>query len=166
MQLDRSVWGSPGGALDTFLKNGAEFKVDIDALEARFARPDAGRRAPTADGADGPPGLISSRSRRVALLDPKRSTKLGIVMKKIEAALGAKEVAEAIITESVLSFLGLGFPPDFPTWGRLLFDGLQYMQVYPERVVWPGLAISLTVLSVNYIGDGLRDALDPRIRGR
>ena len=76
------------------------------------------------------------------------------------------EIAAAIITESVLSFLGLGFPPDFPTWGRLLFDGLQYMQVYPERVVWPGLAISLTVLSVNYIGDGLRDALDPRIRGR
>jgi peptide/nickel transport system permease protein len=76
------------------------------------------------------------------------------------------EIAGAIITESVLSFLGLGFPPDFPTWGRLLFDGLQYMQVYPERVIWPGLAISLTVLSVNYVGDGLRDALDPRIRGR
>ncbi len=76
------------------------------------------------------------------------------------------EIAGAIITESVLSFLGLGFPPDFPTWGRLLFDGLQYIQVYPERVIWPGLAISLTVLSVNYIGDGLRDALDPRIRGR
>ena len=81
----------------------------------------------------------------------------------VAATLG---VAEAIITESVLSFLGLGFPPDFPTWGRLLFDGLQYIQLYPERVVWPGLAISLTVLSVNYIGDGLRDALDPRIRGR
>ncbi len=76
------------------------------------------------------------------------------------------EIAGAIITESVLSFLGLGFPPDFPTWGRLLYDALQYMQVYPERVIWPGLAISLTVLSVNYIGDGLRDALDPRIRGR
>ena len=72
----------------------------------------------------------------------------------------------AIITESVLSFLGLGFPPDFPTWGRLLYDGLSYIQTSPERVVWPGLAISLTVLSVNYIGDGLRDALDPRIRGR
>jgi peptide/nickel transport system permease protein len=43
---------------------------------------------------------------------------------------------------------------------------LSYMQVYPERVIWPGLAISLTVLSVNYIGDGLRDALDPRVRGR
>ena len=81
----------------------------------------------------------------------------------VAATLG---VAEAIITESVLSFLGLGFPPDFPTWGRLLFDGLQYMQVYPERVIWPGLAISLTVLSVNYLGDGLRDALVPRIRGR
>jgi len=81
----------------------------------------------------------------------------------VAATLG---VAEAIITESVLSFLGLGFPPDFPTWGRLLYDGLQYMQLYPERVLWPGLAISLTVLAVNYIGDGLRDALDPRIRGR
>lgn len=81
----------------------------------------------------------------------------------VAATLG---VADAIITESVLSFLGLGFPPDFPTWGRLLFDGLPYMQLYPARVIWPGLAISLTVLSVNYIGDGLRDALDPRIRGR
>ncbi|NBZ88786.1 ABC transporter permease [Stagnihabitans tardus] len=81
----------------------------------------------------------------------------------VAATLG---IAEAIITESVLSFLGLGFPPDFPTWGRLLFDGLQYMQLYPERVIWPGLAISLTVLAVNYIGDGLRDALDPRVRGR
>ena len=77
----------------------------------------------------------------------------------VAATLG---IAEAIITESVLSFLGLGFPPDFPTWGRLLFDGLQYMQLYPERVIWPGLAISLTVLSVNYIGDAIRDALDPK----
>jgi peptide/nickel transport system permease protein len=75
-------------------------------------------------------------------------------------------VAEAIITESVLSFLGLGFPPDFPTWGRLLYEGLDYMASYPARVIFPGLAISLVVLSVNYIGDGLRDALDPRIRGR
>ena len=75
-------------------------------------------------------------------------------------------IANAIITESALSFLGLGFPPDFPTWGRLLYDGISYMQQFPERVIFPGLAISLTVLSVNYIGDGLRDALDPRIRGR
>ncbi|MEM9524730.1 MAG: ABC transporter permease [Pseudomonadota bacterium] len=81
----------------------------------------------------------------------------------VSATLG---IASAIITESALSFLGFGFPPDFPTWGRLLFDGVDRMVLYPERVIWPGLAISLTVLSVNYIGDGLRDALDPRIRGR
>lgn len=81
----------------------------------------------------------------------------------VAATLG---IANAIITESALSFLGLGFPPDFPTWGRLLFDAVDYLQEYPIRVIWPGIAISLTVLSVNYIGDGLRDALDPRIRGR
>ncbi|MEH6836284.1 MULTISPECIES: ABC transporter permease [Falsihalocynthiibacter] len=81
----------------------------------------------------------------------------------VSATLG---IANAIITESALSFLGLGFPPDFPTWGRLLFDGVDYLQQYPERVMWPGVAISFTVLAVNYIGDGLRDALDPRIRGR
>ncbi len=81
----------------------------------------------------------------------------------VSATLG---VATAIITESALSFLGLGFPPDFPTWGRLLSDAVPYLQQYPGRVLWPGLAISLTVLSINYIGDGLRDALDPRLRGR
>lgn len=79
----------------------------------------------------------------------------------VSAPLG---IATAIITESVLSFLGLGFPPDFPTWGRLLNDGVEYMQDYPQLVLWPGIAISLTILSVNYIGDGLRDALDPRLR--
>jgi peptide/nickel transport system permease protein len=77
----------------------------------------------------------------------------------VSATLG---MATAIITESVLSFLGLGFPPDFPTWGRLLYDGVPFMQITPARVIWPGLAISLTVLSVNYIGDAIRDALDPR----
>ncbi len=81
----------------------------------------------------------------------------------VSATLG---IANAIITESALSFLGLGFPSDFPTWGRLLFDGTNFMTLSPDRVIWPGLAISLTVLSVNYMGDGLRDALDPRIRGR
>jgi len=81
----------------------------------------------------------------------------------VSATLG---IANAIITESALSFLGLGFPPDFPTWGRLLYENTDYLQQNPERVIWPGLAISLTVLAVNYVGDGLRDALDPRIRGR
>ncbi|QPC80651.1 ABC transporter permease [Phototrophicus methaneseepsis] len=73
-------------------------------------------------------------------------------------------VAGAIITESALSFLGLGFPPDFPTWGRLLFDGKDYLNITPALVLWPGILISLTVLCVNFIGDGLRDALDPRLR--
>ncbi len=77
----------------------------------------------------------------------------------VSATLG---IASAIITESALSFLGLGFPSDFPTWGRLLFDGANFLQINPSRVLWPGLAISMTVLSVNYIGDAIRDALDPR----
>ncbi len=79
----------------------------------------------------------------------------------VSASLG---IANAIITESALSFLGLGFPPDFPTWGRLLADATVYITDYPERVIWPGAAISLTVLAVTYMGDGLRDALDPRAR--
>jgi len=75
-------------------------------------------------------------------------------------------VAVAILTESALSFLGLGFPADFPTWGRLLFDAKDYLQLSPMRVLWPGVMISLTVMSVNFIGDGLRDALDPKLRSR
>lgn len=73
-------------------------------------------------------------------------------------------VAAAILTESALSFLGLGFPPDVPTWGRLLYDGQNFLTFTPWVVLWPGLLISLTVLSINFIGDGLRDALDPRLR--
>ena len=81
----------------------------------------------------------------------------------VSATLG---IASAIITESALSFLGLGFPSDFPTWGRLLYDGVNFLQITPARVFWPGLAISLTVLSVNYVGDAIRDALDPRMLKR
>jgi len=77
---------------------------------------------------------------------------------------GALGVAVAILTESALSFLGLGFPADFPTWGRLLFDAKDYLQLSPMRVIWPGVFISLTVMSVNFIGDGIRDALDPKLR--
>jgi peptide/nickel transport system permease protein len=77
---------------------------------------------------------------------------------------GALGVAVAILTESALSFLGLGFPADFPTWGRLLFDAKDYLQLSPMRVIWPGVFISLTVMSVNFVGDGIRDALDPKLR--
>jgi peptide/nickel transport system permease protein len=75
---------------------------------------------------------------------------------------GSLDVAAAIIAESSLSFLGLGFPPDIPTWGRILFDAKDNLDFAPHWALFPGTAIFLTVLSINYIGDGLRDALDPR----
>ncbi|MBV8914240.1 MAG: ABC transporter permease, partial [Acetobacteraceae bacterium] len=75
---------------------------------------------------------------------------------------GTIEVAAAIIAESTLSFLGLGFPPDIPTWGRVLFDAKDTLDVAPHWAVAAGSAIFLTVLAINFIGDGLRDALDPR----
>ena len=71
-------------------------------------------------------------------------------------------VGGAILTESTLSFLGLGFPPDVPTWGRLLYDAQNFIEIATYWVFFPGFLIFLTVLSINYIGDGLRDALDPR----
>ena len=73
-------------------------------------------------------------------------------------------VGYAIITESTLSFLGLGFPPDVPTWGRMLYDAQNYLETAPHMAVFPGLMIFLTVLSINYVGDGLRDAFDPKTR--
>jgi peptide/nickel transport system permease protein len=75
---------------------------------------------------------------------------------------GTIDVAAAIIAESTLSFLGLGFPPDIPTWGRLLFDAKDYLDIAPHWALFAGAAIFLTVLTINFIGDGLRDALDPR----
>jgi peptide/nickel transport system permease protein len=72
------------------------------------------------------------------------------------------DVAAAIIAESTLSFLGLGFPSDIPTWGRILYDAKDYLDIAPYWALFPGGAIFLTVLSINFIGDGLRDALDPR----
>lgn len=77
----------------------------------------------------------------------------------VSATLG---IANAIITESALSFLGLGFPPDTPTWGRLLFDAKDYLDIAPHWALFAGGMIFITVLTINFIGDGLRDALDPR----
>jgi len=75
---------------------------------------------------------------------------------------GTIDVAAAILAESTLSFLGLGFPPDVPTWGRILFDSKDFLDIAPHWAMFPGLAIFLAVLTINFIGDGLRDALDPR----
>jgi peptide/nickel transport system permease protein len=77
----------------------------------------------------------------------------------VAATLG---VGAAIITESALSFLGLGFPSDVPTWGTMLLDARDRLDLAPHEALFPGTMIFLTVLSINYIGDGLRDALDPR----
>lgn len=74
------------------------------------------------------------------------------------------EIGSAILSESTLSFLGIGFPPDTPTWGRLVTDGSQYLQVAPHLPLIPAALIFVTVLSINFMGDGLRDALDPRSR--
>lgn len=87
------------------------------------------------------------------------------VMSVVMVAL-ALGVALAILTESALSFLGLGFPADFPTWGRLLFDAKDYLQQAPLRVIAPGFMIAITVIAVNFIGDGIRDALDPKLRSK
>ena len=75
---------------------------------------------------------------------------------------GTIEVANAIIAESTLSFLGLGFPPDIPSWGRIVYDAKDYLDVAPHWALFAGGAIFLAVMAINYIGDGLRDALDPR----
>jgi peptide/nickel transport system permease protein len=71
-------------------------------------------------------------------------------------------VAAAILAESTLSFLGLGFPPDMPTWGRLLLDSKDRLDSAPYLTLFPGLMVFLTVLSINFIGDGLDEAFDPR----
>ena len=75
---------------------------------------------------------------------------------------GTIDVAAAIIAESTLSFLGLGFPPDTPTWGRILFDAKDFLDIGPHWALFPGGAIFIAVVSINFIGDGLRDALDAR----
>jgi peptide/nickel transport system permease protein len=97
------------------------------------------------------------------------ATKLRLVVRHIlpnslgpVIVAGTVYVADAIIAESTLSFLGLGFPPDIPTWGRLLFDAKDTLDVAPHWALFAGAAIFLTVLSINFVGDGLRDALDPR----
>jgi len=72
--------------------------------------------------------------------------------------------AAAIVVEASLSFLGLGVPPPQASWGVMLNDGRKYMEAMPHVVLYPGIAISLTVLGFNLLGDGLRDVLDPRLR--
>ena len=73
-------------------------------------------------------------------------------------------IPQAIFLEAVLSFLGVGIQPPTPTWGQMVFDGYEAIYANPSSVVFPALAIGFTLLAFSFIGDGLRDALDPRMR--
>ncbi len=72
----------------------------------------------------------------------------------------------AILLEAILSFLGVGIPPETPTWGNIMAEGRDFFQIYPHAIFFPGIFLSLTVLAINMLGDGLRDTLDPRMEGK
>jgi peptide/nickel transport system permease protein len=74
--------------------------------------------------------------------------------------------AAAMLSEAALSFLGVGIPPEIPSWGNIIAEGRSLFRVHPHNVFYPGLFLALTVLAVNILGDGLRDSLDPRMRRR
>ena len=74
--------------------------------------------------------------------------------------------ASAILVEAILSFLGVGIPPETPTWGNIMAQGRALFRVFPHNIFFPGIFLAVTVLAVNMLGDGLRDTLDPRVRKR
>nr|MCU0922468.1 ABC transporter permease subunit [Burkholderiaceae bacterium] len=69
----------------------------------------------------------------------------------------------AILLEAALSFLGVGIPPEIPTWGNIMAEGRTLFQVFPHNILYPGIFLTLTVLAINMLGDGLRDTIDPRM---
>jgi peptide/nickel transport system permease protein len=79
---------------------------------------------------------------------------------------GTYVCASAVLTEAILSFLGAGINPETPTWGNIMAEGRAYFQINPSLIFWPGLLLSIAILSVNLIGDAARDALDPRMKQR
>jgi peptide/nickel transport system permease protein len=74
--------------------------------------------------------------------------------------------ASAILIEAILSFLGVGIPPQTPTWGNIMAEGRSLFRIFPHNILYPGILLALTVLAVNMLGDGLRDVLDPRMSKR
>jgi len=74
--------------------------------------------------------------------------------------------AFSILVEAILSFLGVGLPPDIPTWGNVMAEGRQQFNDYPHNIFFPGVFLAITVLAVNILGDGLRDTLDPKMAKR
>jgi len=81
----------------------------------------------------------------------------------VQSSLG---MAGAVLSEASLSFLGLGIPPPAPSWGTMIEEARQFYTIYPHVMLFPGLAIALTVLAFNFVGDGLREYLDPKQRAR
>jgi peptide/nickel transport system permease protein len=79
---------------------------------------------------------------------------------------GTYVCASAILTEAILSFLGAGISPETPTWGNIMAEGRAYFQIKPSLIFWPGLLLSIAILSINLVGDAARDALDPRMKQR
>jgi peptide/nickel transport system permease protein len=74
--------------------------------------------------------------------------------------------ASAILIEAILSFLGIGIPPETPTWGNIMAEGRQVFRLLPHNILYPGIVLGLTILAVNVLGDGLRDTLDPKMAKR
>jgi peptide/nickel transport system permease protein len=104
--------------------------------------------------------VIGARDRRIILVHVLPNVTASIIV------IASLMIANMILFEASLSFLGLGVPPSTPTWGRMVFDGLEYVSTAWWIPVFPGLAVMLMVLGTNLVGDWLRDALDPRQRVR
>jgi peptide/nickel transport system permease protein len=79
---------------------------------------------------------------------------------------GTFTCASAILVEAILSFLGIGVPPEVPTWGNIMAEGRQVFSLYPHNIIYPGVMLAATILAVNVLGDGLRDTLDPKMAKR
>ena len=105
----------------------------------------------------------------VALGTPTGKILFGHILPNTLAPLivqGTYIVGFAILTEAILSFLGVGLPPDIPTWGNIMAEGRVQFVDYPHNVFFPGVFLAVTVLAVNILGDGLRDTLDPKLAKR
>jgi peptide/nickel transport system permease protein len=105
----------------------------------------------------------------IALGTPTRKIMFGHILPNTLAPLlvqGTYVCAFSILLEAILSFLGVGLPPDIPTWGNIMAEGRVQFVAYPHNVFFPGIFLAVTVLAVNILGDGLRDTLDPKMAKR
>ena len=105
----------------------------------------------------------------ISLGTPTAKIMFGHILPNAAAPLivqGTYIVGFAILTEAALSFLGVGLPPDIPTWGNIMAEGRVQFVAYPHNVFFPGVFLAVTVLAVNMLGDGLRDTLDPKMARR